>query len=68
MRLPHAHPGWWLLDLVVVCAGSQSGLSHNQHRKSWIARGDTEALWLLAGHVIARHYPEAETAQSPTAR
>jgi uncharacterized protein YdiU (UPF0061 family) len=29
------------------------------------ARGDTEALRLLADHVIARHYPRAATAQHP---
>ncbi len=29
------------------------------------ARGDTEALRLLADHVIARHYPEAATAANP---
>ena len=29
------------------------------------ARGDTEALRLLADHVIARHYPEAATAEHP---
>ena len=29
------------------------------------ARGDAETLRLLADHVIARHYPEAETAEQP---
>jgi uncharacterized protein YdiU (UPF0061 family) len=29
------------------------------------ARGDTEALGLLADYVIARHYPEAATAERP---
>ena len=29
------------------------------------ARGDTETLRLLADHVIARHYPEAGTAEHP---
>ena len=29
------------------------------------ARGDTEALRLLADHVIARHYPEAGEAAEP---
>ena len=29
------------------------------------ARGDAEALRLLADHVIARHYPEAATAEHP---
>jgi uncharacterized protein YdiU (UPF0061 family) len=29
------------------------------------ARGDTEALQLLADHVIARHYPEAAAAERP---
>ncbi len=29
------------------------------------ARGDTEAVRLLAGHVIARHYPEAAAAANP---
>ena len=29
------------------------------------ARGDVEALWLLADHVIARHYPEAAAKEAP---
>jgi uncharacterized protein YdiU (UPF0061 family) len=31
----------------------------------FLARGDTEAIKLLADYVIERHYPEAKTAQQP---